>query len=223
MQSIKKAQDSLGENFSIGGESKSGTIKLSGVEAVMTEAANQFLMLAIARINQRKKVDKGNLSDMIVTPVVVKGNKFEITIGYEKSNPASKYYDFQNKGVKGIKSKQPSTSPYSYRTLSVSANMVKALMEWYLRHKNYIRNDDQRKNLTALQLKRKSLAQSVDPQSKLRQIAKNTAKAIKKRGMPRVGFFDDNKDKAFGTEFQQKLAKALGQDVVINIKQTFNQ
>jgi hypothetical protein len=222
MESIKQAQDSLGSNFDIGGEGKSGTIKLAGVEAIMTEAADKFLKLAIARINQKKKVDRGNLSDMIVTPVVIKGTKYEITIGYEDSNPASKYYDFQNKGVKGIKSNQPITSPYSYRTLSVSANMVKALMEWYMRHKNYIRNDDQRKNLTPLQQKRKTLTQAVNPQSNLKKIATNTAKAIKKRGMPRVGFFEDNIDKAFGDEFKQKLAKALGQDVIVNIKQTFN-
>lgn len=221
MQSISNAQSSLGKDFDFGGEAKSGTIKLSGVEAVMTEAANQFLKLAIARINQRKKVDRGNLSDMIVTPVVTNGTKYELTIGYEESNPASKYYDFQNKGVRGIKSRQPSSSPYSYKTLKVSKDMVNALMQWYMRHKNYIRNDDQRKNLSPLQQKRKTLGNIVNQQTKLKQIATNTAKAIKKRGMPRIGFFDDNLDKAFGEDFKKKLAKALGQDVVLNIRQNF--
>lgn len=221
MQSINQAQKSLGSNFDIGGTQKTADIKLDGVEAVMLEAANQFMKLAIARINQRKKVDKGNLSDIEVSAIKQEGNKYSLTIGYNKSNPASKYYDFQNKGVKGIKSRQPSTSPYSYRTLSVSANMVKALMEWYLRHKNYIRNDDQRKNLSGLQQKRKTLAQAVNPQAKLKQIATNTAKAIKKRGMPRIGFFEDNIDVAFGAEFQKKLARALGQDIILNIRQNF--
>lgn len=221
MQSINQAQKSLGSNFDIGGTQKTADVKLDGVEAVMLEAATQFMNLAIARINQKKKVDRGNLSDMEVSSIKQEGNKYSLTIGYNKSNPASKYYDFQNKGVKGIKSKQPSSSPYSYRTLSVSANMVKALMEWYLRHKNYIRNDDQRKNLSGLQQKRKTLAQAINPQAKLKQIATNTAKAIKKRGMPRVGFFEDNIDKAFGTDFQKKLAQALGQDIILNIRQNF--
>lgn len=222
MASINQAQKSLGADFDLGGIGKQGNVVLSGVEGVMLEAADKFMKLAIARINQKKKVDKGNLSDMEVSAITQQGTKYSLTIGYNKNNPASKYYDFQNKGVKGIKSKQPSSSPYSYRTLSVSAKMVTALMEWYMRHKNYIRNDDQRKNLSPLQQKRKSLAQAVNPQSKLKAIATNTAKAIKKRGMARIGFFEDNIDKAFGKEFQQKLATALGQGVALSIKQTFN-
>jgi hypothetical protein len=221
MQSISQAQASLGSNFTAGGITRQAEVELDGVQAVMLEGANQFMKLAIARINQKKKVDRGNLSDMEVSSIKQEGNKYSLTIGYSKNNPASKYYDFQNKGVKGIKSKQPNSSPYSYRTLSVSASMVNALMQWYMRHRNYIRNDDQRKNLSPLQRKRKTLGNITNQQAKLKQIATNTAKAIKKRGMPRVGFFEDNLDKAFGKEFQVKLAKALGQDIILNIRQNF--
>lgn len=221
MPSISKAQASLGNNFDVGGTAKTGAIELNSVESVMLEAANKFMKLAIARINQKKKVDRGNLSDMEVSAITQEGTKYSLTIGYDKNNPASEYYDFQNKGVKGIKSKQPSKSPYSYRTLSVSSKMVTALMQWYMRHKNYIRNDDQRKNLSPLQQKRKTLGNIANQQTKLKQIATNTAKAIKKRGMPRIGFFEDNLDKAFGQDFKTKLAKALGQDIVLNIRQNF--
>lgn len=221
MASISQAQRELGSDFDFGGTERSGELKLGKVEAIMFEGANKFLKLAVARINARKKVDTGNLSDIVVTPVQFKNGKYEITVGYEESNPASKYYDFQNKGVKGIKSKLPN-SPYSFRTLKVSRNMVNAILAWYLRHKNYIRNDDQRKNLTPLQQKRKTLAQAVDPQKRLRDIAKNTAKNIKKRGLPRIGFFDDNINKAFGEDFKKKLSTALGQDVALTIKNTFN-
>jgi hypothetical protein len=221
MQSISQAQASLGKDFTAGGISKQAEVKLDGVQAVMLGAANEFMKLAIARINQRKKVDRGNLSDMEVSSIKQEGNKYSLTIGYSKNNPASKYYDFQNKGVKGIKSKQPSSSPYSYRKLSVSASMVTALMQWYMRHRNYIRNEDQRKNLSPLQQKRKTLGNITNQQAKLKQIATNTAKAIKKRGMPRIGFFEDNLDKAFGKDFQVKLAKALGQDIILNIRQNF--
>lgn len=223
MLSIKQAQDSLGSNFTAGGIARQAEVELDGVEAVMLEGANQFMRLAIARIKQKKKVDRGNLSDMQVSAIKQKGTKYELTIGYDESNPASKYYDYQNKGVKGLESGKPSSSPYYFKEFWVSKNMVKALMQWYLRHKNYIKNDDQRKNLSPLQQKRKTLANVVNPQVRLRKIAENTAKAIKKRGMPRVGFFDDNLNKAFGEDFKKKLAKALGQDVVLNIRQNFNQ
>jgi hypothetical protein len=220
MQSISQAQASLGKNFTAGGIAREVPFELDNVEEVMMVAADKFIQLARKRIDDRKKNDTGNLYDIEKT-ISRDGAKYVLSIGYDKSNPASKYYDFQNKGVKGIKSKQPSKSPYSYRTLSVSSKMVTAIMQWYLRHRNYIKNEDQKVGLTKLQNKRKSLGNVVNPQARLMQIAKNTAKAIKKRGMPRVGFFDDNLPIAFGKDFLEKLAKALGQDVVLNIRQNF--
>jgi len=220
MASIEQAQKALGESFDFGGDTKQGALKLNAVEKVMFDAASKFIGLAQQRINAKKKVDRGNLSDISVSTIQKTGNKYSLTIGYDKSNPASEYYDFQNKGVKGIKSGQPN-SPYKFRTLSVSKNMVEAILQWYLRHKNYIRNEDQRKGLSPLQIKRKTIANVADPKIKLKQIATNTAKSIKKKGIARVGFFEDNLDKAFGQEFQAKLAQALGQDIALTITQTF--
>lgn len=220
MASILEAQKALGENFDVGGIGRQGQLQLNAVEKVMKEAAEKFIGLAKQRINAKKKVDLGNLSDIGFSFTEKSGNKYLLTIGYDKSNPASEYYDFQNKGVKGLKSGQPN-SPYKFRTLSVSKNMVEAILQWYLRHKNYIRREDQRKGLTPLQIKRKTISNVADPKIKLRQLATNTAKNIKKKGIGRVGFFDDNLDKAFGQEFQSKLAQALGQDIALTITQTF--
>jgi hypothetical protein len=220
MASIEQAQKTLGESFDFGGDTKQGALKLNAVEKVMYDAATKFIGLAQQRINAKKKVDRGNLSDISISTIQKTGNKYSLTIGYDKTNPASEYYDFQNKGVKGIKSGQPN-SLYKFRTLSVSKNMVEAILQWYLRHKNYIRTEDQRKGLSPLQIKRKTISNVADPKIKLRQLATNTAKNIKKRGIGRVGFFDDNLDKAFGQEFQAKLAQALGQDIALTITQTF--
>ena len=220
MASILEAQKALGENFDVGGIGRQGQLQLNAVEKVMKEAAEKFIGLAKQRINAKKKVDLGNLSDIGFSFTEKSGNKYSLTIGYDKSNPASEYYDFQNKGVKGIKSNQPN-SPYKFRTLSVSKNMVEAILQWYLRHKNYIRREDQRKGLTPLQIKRKTISNVADPKIKLRQLATNTAKNIKKKGIGRVGFFEDNLDKAFGEDFKAKLAQALGQDIALTITQTF--
>ena len=220
MASILEAQKSLGQNFDVGGEASQGSLKLNAVEKVMVDAARKFIDLAKQRITQKKKVDRGNLSDISISNIVQNGNKYTLTIGYDDSNPASKYYDFQNKGVKGIKSGKPN-SQYQFRTLKVSKGMVQAILEWYLRHKNYIKNEDQKKGLTGLQTKRKTIAKITDPKIRLRKLAKNTAKRIKERGIPRVGFFEDNKEKAFGEDFKAKLAQALGQDIALTITQTF--
>ena len=220
MASILEAQKALGENFDVGGIERQPELQLNAVEKVMKEAAERFIVLAKRRINAKKKVDRGNLGDISISSIQKTGNKYSLTIGYDKSNPASEYYDFQNKGVKGIKSNQPN-SPYKFRTLSVSKNMVEAILQWYLRHKNYIKNDDQKFKLTRVQKKQKSIASLASSTKNLRQLAINTAKNIKKKGIARVGFFDDNLDKAFGQEFQAKLAQALGQDIALTITQTF--
>jgi hypothetical protein len=220
MASILEAQKDLGKNFDLGGEGSQGSLKLDAVEKVMFDAANKFILLAKQRINAKGKVDRGNMSDITVSAINKTKNKYTLTIGYDESNPASKYYDFQNKGVKGIKSGKPN-SPYKFRTLKVSKNMVEAILQWYLRHKNYIRNEDQRKGLSPLQIKRKQISDVADPKIKLRKLAKNTAKRIKERGIARVGFFDDNEEKAFGQDFKAKLSQALGQDIALTITQTF--
>lgn len=221
MPSIKQAQDALGKNFDVGGIEKGGGLDITAVEKVMLEGANKFLQLAQQRIRQRKKVDKGNLADIEVFDLEEKGGLYSITIGYPRSNPASEYYDYQNLGVRGIQSRSPN-SKYSFKTLKVSGKFVNAILAWYLRHKNYIKNEDQRTGLTGLQVKRKNIASVSDKQKKLRQIAKRTAENIKKRGIPRVGFLEDNKDKAFGKDFQDKLSIALGQSVALTIKKTYN-
>lgn len=220
MANILEAQKSLGKDFDVGGTKDKGSLKLNAVEKVMLDAAGKFITLAQQRINAKKKVDRGNLNDITISAIQQVGNKYSLTIGYDKSNPASQYYDFQNKGVKGIKSNQPN-SPYKFRTLSVSKNMVEAIMQWYLRHKNYIKNEDQKKNLSGLQTKRKTIAKIINPKKRLKQLATNTAKRIKEKGIGKVGFFDDNLEKAFGEDFKAKLAQALGQDIALTITQTF--
>jgi hypothetical protein len=230
MANISQAQAGLGSDFTVGGISRGAELEFNAVEAVMTQAALKFIKLAKARLTQRGKIDTGNLSDIVVSQLTNKVGSYSITIGYDKKNPASKYYDFNDKGVKGIGGfkgalprgfKQPTNTPYSFKNLKLSSSFIDSITRWYVRHKQYIRNDDQRKNLSGLQRKRKTLGTVVSETEKIRGLAIATARNIKRKGISRTGFFVDNIDKAFGEDFQVKLAKALGQDIVINIKQTF--
>jgi hypothetical protein len=227
MASISQAQASLGSNFTVGGIARPGQEKFDAVEAIMIQAALEFINLAKKRLTQRGKIDTGNLSDIVVSDLTDKGGKYEITVGYLESNPASKYYDFNDLGVKGIggfKGKlpkgfhEPTNTPYNFKNLRLSSGFIDSITRWYLRHKAYIRNEDQRQNLSGLQRKRKTLGAVVSETEKIRSLAIATARNIKRKGISRTGFFVDNIDEAFGQEFQLKLAKALGQDVVLNIK-----
>lgn len=230
MQSISQAQASLGSDFDFGGIARGGDLQLNEVETIISQAALKFIQLAKKRLTQRGKIDTGNLSDIVVSQLTKKGGSYSITIGYDKSNPASEYYDFNDKGVKGIGGfkgqlprgfKEPTGSPYSFKNLRLSSAFINSITRWYLRHKSYIRNEDQRENLSGLQRKRKTLGSIVDETEKLRGLAIATAKNIKRKGISRTGFFEDNIELAFGEDFQTALAKALGQDIALSIKQTF--
>jgi hypothetical protein len=193
-----------------------GTAEFSSVDEVMLKYAELFISKAQNTLKSKNKIDTGKMSEIEISTIEFKNGKWSMVVGYDKNNPATDYYDYQNKGVKGIKSGTP-RSKYSFRTLSVSSKMVQALMAWYLRHRNYIKNETQKKGLTKLQTKRKKIS-AKSFQKTLLQVATNTAKRIKERGLKRVGFFDDNMD-VFGKEFQSEIAKALGKNIVVNIRQ----
>jgi hypothetical protein len=195
----------------------SGSTQITSVDQIMMRYAKLFIDAAEKRINERGKVDTGKMSDIEISTVQFVNGKWSMTIGYDKNNPASKYYDFQNKGVKGLKSGSPN-SVYAFRTLNVSTKMVDALMQWYMRHRNYIKNETQKKGLSKLQTKRKKIGSVVSKQNNLRQIAEATAKRIKERGIKRIGFFEDNMN-VFGADFQKELALAMGKNIVVGIKQ----
>lgn len=224
MPSIRQAQagetDAMYQNVGI---NKGGKVELNEVEKVIMEGAVVLMRKAQQKIKRARKIDKGNLSDIQVGAIIQKGGTYSITIGYSKDNPASEYYDFNDKGVRGVKSGRPASSPYKFKNLYVSKKFVENIMKWYLRHKNYVRNEDQKRGLSGLQKKRKSIADFASQEkTSLRSLAINTAKKIKREGIPRLGFFEDNIPVAFGPEFQKKLSTALGQDIALNIKQSFN-
>lgn len=216
MASIKVNNANVADDLGID-KVVAGAGTLNSVDAIMLSYAQVFIEAAQKRINSKGNVDTGKMSDIEVSTVQFINGKWSLTIGYDPSNPASKYYDFQNKGVRGIKSGSPN-SIYAFRTLNVSPKMVQAIMAWYTRHRNYIKNETHKKGLSRLQRKRRKIVKSIDPTKTLMQVAENTAKRIKERGIKRVGFFEDNM-KIFGKKFQQDVAKAIGKNIAVNIKQ----
>jgi len=223
MASILKAQQSLGKNFTVGGSSRK-EYQIGGansqVQKVIYDAADKFIKLAQQTIRKKKKFDTGKMSDIILSEIYDKNGILGITIGYDKKNPASEYGKFQNKGVKGLRSSKNADSPYKFRDLNVSGKFIEAIMQWYLRHKNFIKTEDRTRGLKGLEKKRKKITQIANSTNDLRFLAKRTAENIKRRGLNRVGFFDDNIPKVFNEEFRVKLAKALGKDIKLNIIET---
>ena len=183
----------------------------------MIAYAARFIIQVQKNLQKANKVDKGTLERDIQEGELIKsGQSYSIEVGYPKSSEGAKYYDFVNKGVKGFKSGTPN-SPYSFKSAypSINGPMVNAIQKWVKRNGLAQRNETQKYNLSGLQRKRKSVSEL----NTGRTTAYLIARKIKQRGLPRTGFFDDAIDQVFNEQFYNKMAKALGGDVRLYIKQ----
>ena len=186
----------------------------------------QYLILAAANFIQKVKdnievlgiSDTGSLSDDISSGELVKeSNGYSIEVGYPRGSKAAKYYDFVNKGVKGVKSGTPN-SPYAFKNIGVGRAMLRNIKSWVDR--NGIRRNDVA--ITRRQATRQSLSNMVSEASRSKNLAYAVAVNIKKRGLRKTGFFDSAVDSYFGRDFASSVSKIIGQDIKVLIRQNGN-
>ena len=186
----------------------------------------QYLILAAANFIQKVKdnievlgiSDTGSLSDDISSGELVKeSNGYSIEVGYPRGSKAAKYYDFVNKGVKGVKSGTPN-SPYAFKNIGVGRAMLQNIKSWVDR--NGIRRNDVA--ITRRQATRQSLSNMVSEASRSKNLAYAVAVNIKKRGLRKTGFFDSAVDSYFGSDFASGVSKIIGQDIKVLIRQNGN-
>jgi hypothetical protein len=193
--------------------------ELKGIEELMVLAAANFILQVQENLTRAGKIDTGTLaSDIEKGDIANSGGVYSIDVGYPKGSKAAKYYDFVNKGVRGTRSGTPADSPYSFRSDMPGPSMTSAIAGWYRRHASYGRIETQKKNLSALQRKRKKLSKMVDANKRIKSLAFATAVNIKRRGLKKTGFFDKAIQSSFGADFVKALAKITGKEIAINIK-----
>jgi hypothetical protein len=190
--------------------------ELTFVQDAIIQFALAFIEKVKENITNSNAIDTGGLIDGISSGELTrKESKYELQVGYDPSSPASKYYDYVNKGVQGFISKQPN-SPYKYQSAFPKMNgpMVNAIQKWVKRNARASRREDQKYNTSGLQRKRKS----VSDLNTGRTTAYLIARKIKQQGLKRTGFFDDAVSEYFGDLFTQTIAKAMVADIAVVIK-----
>ena len=192
--------------------------KLPTLEKYLILAAANFIQKVKSNIEVLGISDTGALSDDIAQGDLIKQpNGYSISLGYPANSKAAKYYDFVNKGVKGVKSGTPN-SPYSFKNLGVSRSMLKNISSWV--NRNGVRKNDV--SITKRQAKRESLSKMVSEASKKKSIAYAVAVNIKKKGLKKTGYFDSAVNEYFGKDFAVSVSKILGQDIKVLISQYGN-
>lgn len=179
-------------------------------------------------LNKSGSIASGKIGDLVVPKVTKFGNDYEMWLGYDKDNPASVYYDFINKGVRGAgganarPKKVASDSPYQYKTPFPNKKMATSILQWYRLGKAKTTSETQTKKLSKTQRKSKKLKQAVNKATSLKALAYATASAIKRDGLKTTAYFDNAIKAVFNKEFFETMATAFGGDVQLQIRQIGN-
>jgi hypothetical protein len=201
------------------GENKQDFImrgKMVEVEAILADYAKKFIEAAQRNLRAKQKIDTGTLIDMNFE-VSYMGRNYVLTVGYEKGSKAEEYWDFVNKGVAGV-GKSLSGSPYKFKTKGASKKMIDAMQGWISRHN--IQPSD-KYTIKGLEKKRKSIRSTVSKTTKLRSLATAFARSIKKKGIEQTNYFDNALKLFNSAEFQKDIAEAVGYEVQIAIKNSW--
>lgn len=219
-KSDKQLQDELLQTSLIEELSKLeeiGTGNLPLTERYIINKAINFIKRVQENLKRLDKIDTGALErDVRQGELLNNAGVYSIEIGYPKDSKAAGYYDYVNKGVRGFKSGTP-RSPYKFRNASPSSNgpMVLALQKWMKRQGLISRRETKSTTISSLQRKRKAISEL----DSSRQGAWLMARKIKSRGLPKTGYFDDAIEEYFGPGFADTMAKIIGADIRVGVRQ----
>jgi len=120
------------------------------------------------------------------------------------------YYDFVNKGVRGVdSSKNAPSSPYKYKTYGMPQTARKGLKEYINSGKASIRVVNTKKTTIAAEQKRESLIDT-----KVNQLVYN----IKKYGIKTTGYLDNAMNNVL-PKLSEDILNLIGRAIVIQIGQ----
>ena len=194
------------------GEEKTTTEGLPVIEAILLKYGADFQKQAIDNLNANNSIASGNIAD-IRFQVTKFGTIYTLSMGYPKSEPASKYWDFVNQGVKGTKNiKADSKTPYAFKSNKKSLPI--SVVEGWLKYN---------KLKTVAVKKYSKLGVELKATDSKKSLAAAVARSIHTKGLRSTRYFDKARDTVFGADFKKIMNAALGFDVEIKIKQIANE
>jgi hypothetical protein len=194
----------------LGSSKEGGVVPMGAVENALTDFAIAFMRDATANLEQSNAVSSGTLSESMTFNISEFGNAYRLTINL------ADYYDFVNKGVKGVKaSVKAPDSPYQFKNLGVSQKFQTALKSWIRREGLKTRLRNEARVTEAFYPNRKTKV--LDPETSQ---AKSIGRAIKWSGLRATHFLDNAYDKNY-PELAGRISEALGGAFSIYMRNTF--
>jgi hypothetical protein len=208
--SISKAQAAaIADGFlNTLGEQRMKEGELPVVEKLLKDFGGDFITTAQKNLKANGSIASGAIND-IRLQFTKFGNSYTISLGYPKSEPASKYWDFVNKGVKGTKNvKADSKTPYKFNP-SKKSIPISAVQKWLGYNKL---------KTTSVKPYRKLGVEAKAIDSK-KSLAYVVARSIHRKGIRSTHYFDNAAKETFGKNFYEVMTTALGKDIQIKIRQ----
>lgn len=206
MPSIAEAQRKAGNRAFEGLGTARTSIKLNTLEAMLALYAEEFIKTAQENLNKTNSVASGTLSNSIEFRINYMGTDYTLQL------LAADYYDFVNKGVRGVKGNKNNTSPYKFKFINPSKSHREAIKRWIKENRGKVRVTDIKKYGATRQE-----TKAIPYEKKVDTLAYIIAKAIKRNGLKATGFWDDAFNSTF-RDFGVKMAEALGVDLSIDLK-----
>ena len=208
--SISKAQAAaIADGFlNTLGEQRMKEGELPVVEQLLKDFGGDFITTAQKNLKANGSIASGAIND-IRLQFTKFGNSYTISLGYPKNEPASKYWKFVNKGVRGTKNiKADSKTPYKFNPskksipIAVAQRMI----------------DSGKKKIAQVKPYRKLGVETKAIEDK-KSLAFLIARSIHRKGLSSTHYFDNAAKETFGKNFYEVMTTALGKDIQIKIRQ----
>jgi hypothetical protein len=222
--SISKAQaKAIGDGFlNTLGEQRMKEGELPVIEKLLKDFGADFIKQAQENLDKSGSISSGNIND-IRLQFTKFGNSYNLSLGYPKNEPASKYWKFVNKGVQGYggKNSKPNNtdSQYKYKTPYPNRAMAASIFSWLNRGRKSIRSDKYDVKETTGRKKNLALKKLLTDADNKRKLAYAISSKIKRDGLKATHYFDNAAKETFGKNFYEVMEVALGKDIQIKIKQ----
>lgn len=194
------------------------------LEQILFTSGLEFNDLIRKNLEKAGAINTGLLTEVSVPQVTNDGTNYILGVGYPLKSKQMKYYDFVNKGVKGVGGKnakpKKNSGKYSFKSPKPSYFMANAIARWLANARKSVGAD--RVDLSKVQKKRRKLSNIVDASKSRRKLSFAIASAIKRDGLRANYYFDRAVNQVFNKQFQEAIETAIGADIIIQIRQDGN-
>ena len=189
------------------------------VEQILLQYGFEFTKEARTNLYKSNSISSGGLVDMSLPQVYQETNGYSLQVGYPIGSKQDKYFDFVNKGVKGVggKNARPkrNSGDYSFKSPYANKKMALAILLWL---RKASRQTIKYAPVSNLEKKRKKLGKMLNDAESKKRLAYAISSGIKRDGLRATYYIDKAIKSTFNQEFISSLSVALQGDIVIQIR-----